>query len=58
MYKRQGEFDVDCAADVVLAISSLCVDVCRWFPTREQRDPKRLGTAYAGMVQRLVGAAS
>ena len=55
---ESGEFDVDCAADVVLAISSLCVDVCRWFPTREQRDPKRLGTAYAGIVQRLVGAAS
>lgn len=49
-----GEFAADDPDDVVLAISSLCVDVCRWFPSRDHRDPSMLGTAYARMALRMV----
>ncbi|WP_419227939.1 TetR/AcrR family transcriptional regulator [Gordonia sp. CPCC 205515] len=49
-----GDFDVPDVDDVVLAMSSLCVDVCRWFPSREHRDPDALGEAYAAMALRLV----
>ncbi|MFT4125312.1 MAG: TetR/AcrR family transcriptional regulator [Gordonia sp. (in: high G+C Gram-positive bacteria)] len=48
-----GEFGADDPAEVVLAISSLCVDVCRWFPSRTHRDPVTLGCAYARMARRL-----
>jgi AcrR family transcriptional regulator len=49
-----GEFHVDAVDEVVMAISSLCVDVCRWFPSRRHRDPARLGAVYADIVERLV----
>jgi AcrR family transcriptional regulator len=49
-----GEFDVDAVDEVVMAISSLCVDVCRWFPSRRHRDPAKLGAVYADIVERLV----
>jgi AcrR family transcriptional regulator len=49
-----GEFDVEDPEDVALAISSLCVDVCRWFPSRRHKDPQRLGDVYAGIVARMV----
>jgi len=49
-----GEFDVDNVDEVVMAISSLCVDVCRWFPSRKHRDAHRLGLVYAGVAERLV----
>lgn len=52
-----GDFAVSDPADVVLAISSLCVDVCRWFPSRTHRDPVELGQAYARMALRMAGAA-
>lgn len=48
-----GEFAADDPQDVVLAISSLCVDVCRWFPSRAHRDPHRLGEVYARMALRM-----
>ncbi len=54
-----GEFladNADDADDVILAISSLCVDVCRWFPSRTHRDPVQLGVAYARMASRMVRA--
>ncbi|WHU48469.1 TetR/AcrR family transcriptional regulator [Gordonia sp. L191] len=53
---QAGEFLADDADDVILAISSLCVDVCRWFPSRTHRDPVRLGVAYARMASRMVRA--
>lgn len=53
---RSGEFSADDPADAVLAISSLCVDVCRWFPTRAHRDPDALGRAYARIALRMVCA--
>jgi AcrR family transcriptional regulator len=49
-----GEFDVDNVDEVVMAISSLCVDVCRWFPSRQHRDAQKLGHVYAGVAERLV----
>jgi len=49
-----GEFDVDNLDDTVMAISSLCVDVCRWFPSRTHRDPHKLGEIYAQVAARLV----
>jgi AcrR family transcriptional regulator len=49
-----GEFHVDNVDEVVMAISSLCVDVCRWFPSRQHRDAHKLGEVYAGVAQRLV----
>ncbi|GAC66682.1 TetR/AcrR family transcriptional regulator [Gordonia soli] len=49
-----GEFRVDDPADVVLALSSLCVDVCRWFPSRTHRDPAALGAVYAALAERMV----
>lgn len=49
-----GEFDVDTIDEVVMAISSLCVDVCRWFPSRKHRDADKLGAMYAGIAERLV----
>jgi len=49
-----GEFEVDNLDEVVMAISSLCVDVCRWFPSRKHRDARKLGEVYAGVAERLV----
>jgi AcrR family transcriptional regulator len=49
-----GELHVDNVDEVVMAISSLCVDVCRWFPSRRHRDAHKLGEVYAGVAQRLV----
>jgi AcrR family transcriptional regulator len=49
-----GEFNVDNIDEVVMAISSLCVDVCRWFPSRKHRDAHKLGEMYAGVAERLV----
>jgi AcrR family transcriptional regulator len=49
-----GEFHVDNVDEVVMAISSLCVDVCRWFPSRKHRDAGKLGELYAGVAERLV----
>jgi AcrR family transcriptional regulator len=49
-----GELHVDNVDEVVMAISSLCVDVCRWFPSRRHRDAPKLGEVYAGVAERLV----
>jgi AcrR family transcriptional regulator len=49
-----GEFHVDNVDEVVMAVSSLCVDVCRWFPSRRHRDANKLGEVYAGVAERLV----
>jgi AcrR family transcriptional regulator len=49
-----GEFSVADADDAVLALSSLCVDVCRWFPSRTHQDPVALGRAYGDLAVRMV----
>ncbi len=52
--KRTGEFSVADTDGALLAISSLCVDVCRWFPSRTHRDPERLAELYAEIALRIV----
>lgn len=49
-----GEFHVDTVDEVVMAISSLCVDACRWFPSKQHRDAHKLGEIYARVAERLV----
>jgi AcrR family transcriptional regulator len=49
-----GEFNVHSVDEVVAAISSLCVDVCRWFPSHMHRDARKLGEMYARLAERLV----
>ncbi|MDT5338658.1 MAG: hypothetical protein QOD90_4163 [Mycobacterium sp.] len=49
-----GEFHVDTVDEIVMAISSLCVDVCRWFPSKKHSDAAKLGEMYAGIAARLV----
>lgn len=51
-----GEFGVATADDAVLAIMSLCVDVCRWFPARGYREPDAVGEVYANLAASLVQA--
>ncbi|MGU3292824.1 TetR/AcrR family transcriptional regulator [Williamsia sp. M5A3_1d] len=52
--RAAGDFDIDDVDGMVLAISSLCVDVCRWFPSGAYRDPVDLGVAYARIALRMV----
>ncbi|MFW0791169.1 TetR/AcrR family transcriptional regulator [Gordonia sp. CPCC 205333] len=49
-----GEFGVKDGGDAVLAIMSLCVDVCRWFPARGYRNPEVVGAVYANLAASLV----
>lgn len=49
-----GEFQVEAVDEVVMAVSSLCVDVCRWFPSKKHYDARRLGEMYATIAARLV----
>lgn len=49
-----GEFTTPDPDGVVLAVSSLCVDVCRWFPTRTHHDPDVIAGLYADLALRFV----
>ena len=51
-----GEFTVPDAEGVTLALMSLCVDVCRWFPAGNYTDPKDIGDLYGDLALRMVGA--
>ena len=51
-----GDFIVPDAEGVTLALTSLCVDVCRWFPTGDYTDPQVVGDLYADLAARVVGA--
>ncbi|OJZ64123.1 TetR family transcriptional regulator [Mycobacterium paraffinicum] len=51
---RAGDFDVEDVDAAVLAISSLCIDVSRWFPTRRRRDPSELASTYVGLVMHML----
>ncbi|CRK49919.1 Transcriptional regulator [Rhodococcus sp. RD6.2] len=53
---RDGSFVVPDVAGVNLAINSLCVDVCRWFPGGGFTDPDAVADLYAELALRLVGA--
>ncbi|MEU9008177.1 TetR family transcriptional regulator, partial [Streptomyces sp. NPDC048551] len=53
---RAGEFDVPDVPGTTLAVLSLCIDVARWFSAAGPRTPEEVGTLYAGLVLRMVGA--
>ena len=52
----KGEFRVEDPAATTELITSMCVDVCRWFPTATHHDPDALGRFYAEAALRVVGA--
>ena len=51
-----GSFAVPDAEGVTLAIVSLCVDVCRWFPAGRYADPETVAKLYSELALRLVSA--
>lgn len=51
-----GEFQVDNPAATTELITSMCVDVCRWFPTATHRDPHALGRFYGDAALKIVVA--
>lgn len=53
---ESGDFSVPDAEGVTLALMSLCVDVCRWFPAGAYTDPQVVGVLYADLAARMVGA--
>ncbi|MFD1811682.1 TetR/AcrR family transcriptional regulator [Rhodococcus gannanensis] len=50
-----GSFVVPDVEGVNLAINSLCVDVCRWFPGGGFTDPDAVADLYAELALRMVG---
>ncbi|MBY8884580.1 TetR/AcrR family transcriptional regulator [Streptomyces sp. PTM05] len=52
-----GDFDVPDVSGTTLAVLSLCIDVARWFNPAGRRTPDEVGTLYADLVRRMVGAA-
>ncbi|NLU64163.1 TetR/AcrR family transcriptional regulator [Rhodococcus sp. HNM0563] len=53
---ESGQFTVPDAEGVTLALMSLCVDICRWYPSGRYNEPDTLSTLYADLSLRLVGA--
>lgn len=51
-----GEFTVPDAEGVTLALMSLCVDICRWYPSGRYNEPATIGALYTDLALRLVGA--
>ncbi|QQM44399.1 TetR/AcrR family transcriptional regulator [Streptomyces liliifuscus] len=51
-----GDFDVPDIPGTTLAVLSLCIDVARWFNVNGTRTPEEVGTLYADLVLRMVGA--
>ena len=51
-----GSFAVPDAEGVTLAIISLCVDVCRWFPAGRYADPETVAKLHSQLALRLVNA--
>lgn len=50
-----GEFQVADPSIVTLALTSLGIDVSRWFPTRQHHDGDDLARRYAEIVLQLAG---
>jgi AcrR family transcriptional regulator len=48
------DFDAQPIDGALLAISSLCVDVCRWFPSGRLGDARQVGNLYANLAARMV----
>lgn len=55
---RSGDFDVPDVSGTTLAVLSLCIDVARWFNPEGRRTPDEVGSLYADLVGRMVGAKS
>lgn len=53
-----GEFRTIDVEAATLAISSLGVDVSRWFPSNAFSDPDILAARYAELALRMLGATS
>ncbi|MCK0091823.1 TetR/AcrR family transcriptional regulator [Rhodococcus sp. F64268] len=53
---ESGQFTVPDAEGVTLALMSLCVDICRWYPSGRYNEPDTLSTLYGDLSLRLVGA--
>jgi hypothetical protein len=53
-----GSFAVPDGEGVTLAVISLCVDVCRWFPTGRYTHPEAAAKLYSELAVRLVSATS
>lgn len=53
---RAGEFALDDVRDTALALTSLCVDVARWYSPAISRSPEQIGRMYGELGLRLVGA--
>jgi hypothetical protein len=51
-------FAVPDGEDVTLATVSLCVDVCRWFPTGRYAHPEAVAKLYSELTVRLASATS
>ncbi|MEU9962309.1 TetR/AcrR family transcriptional regulator [Streptomyces sp. NPDC050982] len=51
-----GDFDVPDIPGTTLAVLSLCIDVARWFNVNGTRTPEEVGSLYADLVLRMVGA--
>lgn len=51
-----GEFTVPDAEGVTLALMSLCVDICRWYPSGRYNRPEAIAALYTDLALRLVGA--
>ncbi|MCH8148464.1 MAG: TetR family transcriptional regulator, partial [Planctomycetes bacterium] len=49
-----GDFNVADIDTAVLAITSLGIDVSRWFPTTRHSDPRALADRYTELVLRMV----
>lgn len=56
--QQERIFDLGDIDTAVVAISSLCVDISRWFPSQRQRDPAELAARYAELVMHMVGSAT
>ena len=54
---QSGDFTIPDAEGVTLALMSLCVDVCRWFPAGNYTNPEDIGKLYGDLALRMVGAA-
>ncbi len=50
-----GAFTLTDVPGTSLAITSMCVDVARWFPTGTMHSPADVQRVYAGLALRLVG---
>ncbi|NEW37698.1 TetR/AcrR family transcriptional regulator [Nocardia cyriacigeorgica] len=54
---RVGEFAAEKIDASTLAVMSLCIDIVRWFPSRELSTPEAVASYYATLAGRMLGAA-